>query len=150
MAQHFSASHNTNSLPTTAKLMKLLETSPNQFRDRHLNEIKSISFHEYLSRLMEEKHVSVSHLISGACISKTYVYQFVSGERLPGRDIVLRMALAMRLNINDTQRLLTLAGKGILYPKIRRDAGILFCFRKKMSLDEANSFLEDIGEVPLL
>ena len=150
MARHFSASHDTNTLPTTAKLMKLLEASPNQFRDRYLNEIKSGSFHEYLSRLMEEKQVSVSHLISNACISKTYAYQFVSGERLPGRDIVLRIALAMRLDTNDTQRLLTLAGKGILYPKTRRDAGILFCFQKKMSLDETNSFLEDIGEVPLL
>lgn len=137
-------------LPTTLKLLKLLESSPNQFRDIHLTKVKDISFHEYLKTLMDKKRVSTTTLISRACISKTYAYQFINGERLPGRDIVIRMAFAMKLNIDDTQRLLTLAGKGVLYPKIRRDAGILLCFRKKMTLDETNSFLEDLGEVPLL
>lgn len=137
-------------LPTTLKLLKLLESSPNQFRDVHLAKVKDISFHEYLKTLMDKKRISATALISRACISKTYAYQFINGERLPGRDIVIRMAFAMKLNIDDTQRLLTLAGKGVLYPKIRRDAGILLCFRKKMTLDETNSFLEDLGEVPLL
>ena len=99
---------------------------------------------------MDKKKVSTPELISRACISKTYAYQFINGERLPGRDIVIRMAFALKLNIDDTQRLLTLDGKGVLYPKIRRDAGILLCLRKKMTLDETNSFLEDLGEVPLL
>lgn len=146
------STHNTedHQLPTTLELLKLLESSPNQFRDVHLSTVKDISFDEYLKTLMDQKNISTTDLISRACISKTYAYQFINGERLPGRDIVIRMAFAMNLNIDDTQRLLTLAGKGVLYPKIRRDAGILLCFRKKMTLDETNSFLEDLGEVPLL
>ena len=132
------------------KLLKLLESSPNEFREVHLTQVKDISFHEYLKKLMDKKKVSTPELISRACISKTYAYQFINGERLPGRDIVIRMAFALKLNIDDTQRLLTLDGKGVLYPKIRRDAGILLCLRKKMTLDETNSFLEDLGEVPLL
>lgn len=137
-------------LPTTLKLLKLLESSPNEFREVHLTQVKDISFHEYLKTLMDKKKISTPDLISRACISKTYAYQFINGERLPGRDIVIRMAFALKLNIDDTQRLLTLDGKGVLYPKIRRDAGILLCLRKKMTLDETNSFLEDLGEVPLL
>lgn len=142
--------HSDNQTPTTARLMKMLETSPNQFRNCHLPSITDIAFHEHLGKLMKERNMSASSLISGSCISKTYAYQFLNGERLPGRDIVLRMAFALKLNVEETQRLLTLAGKGVLYPKIRRDAGILFCIRKKMTLDEANSFLEDLGELPLL
>lgn len=142
--------NNNESRPTTARLMKMLESSPNQFKERHLPNAKAPVFHEYLYKLMEEKQISVPELITRACISKTYAYQFINGERLPGRDIILRIALSIRLSLDETQRLLTLAGKAVLYPKIRRDAGILYCFKKNMTLDETNSFLEDLGEVPLL
>lgn len=136
--------------PTTARLMRMLESSPNQFRERHLPNAKAPVFHEYLYGLMEKRQVSVPELITRACISKTYAYQFINGERLPGRDIILRIALAMQLSMDETQRLLTLAGKAVLYPKIRRDASVLYCLKKKMTLDETNSFLEDLGEVTLL
>ena len=136
--------------PTTAKLLRMLETSPRRFQEQQLGERNDPSFHEYLNKLMEEHRYYAPSLVVGACISKTYVYQFINGERLPGRDIILRIGLAMELKIDEIQRLLTLAGKSVLYPRIRRDASILYCIRKKMSLDETNSFLEDLGEVPLL
>lgn len=141
---------NTQTQPTTARLMKMLESSPHQFREKHLPNVQNPSFHEYLYQLLDAKDIAIPALIASACISKTYAYQFINGERLPGRDIVLRIALAARFNIDETQRLLTLAGKNVLYPKVRRDACILYCFRKKMSLDETNLFLEELKEVPLL
>lgn len=137
--------------PTTARLLKLLESSPNQFRDAQLSAShENIYFHEYLYALMEKKNVQTIDLIAGACISKTYTYQFVNGERIPGRDIVLRMGFFLKLKVSEVQRLLTLAGKGVLYPKIRRDAAVLFCLQKKMTLDEVNSFLDDLGEDMIL
>lgn len=136
--------------PTTARLMRMLETSPGRFQEQQLGKHNDPSFHEYLNKLMEEHECYAPSLVVSACISKTYVYQFINGERLPGRDIIVRIALAIGLTLDETQRLLTLAGKSVLYPRIRRDAGILYCIRKKMSLDEANSFLEDLGEDPLL
>lgn len=138
-----------NTLPTTARLMKMLETSPARFREQ-LPLVNAPAFHEYLYLLMEEHQTSAPTLISTACISKTYAYQFLNGERLPGRDIVLRISFVMGLTLDETQRLLTLAGKSTLYPKIRRDAGILYCLKKQMTLDETNSFLEDLGEASLL
>lgn len=136
--------------PTTVRLLRMLETSPRRFQEQQLSKKNDPSFHGYLNKLMADYECHASTLVVGACISKTYVYQFINGERLPGRDIILRISLAMGLTLDETQRLLTLAGKSILYPRIRRDAGILYCIRKKMSLDEANSFLEDISEVPML
>lgn len=138
------------SSPTTAKLLRMLETSPRQFRERQLNEKNDPAFHEYLNTLMREREIYAPALIVSACISKTYAYQFINGERVPGRDIILRIGLAMRLNLDEIQRLLTLAGKSVLYPKIRRDAGILYCIRQKMTLDETNALLGDLGEAPLL
>lgn len=136
--------------PTTAKLMKMLETSPRQFREQQLPIVNSPAFHEYLYLIMEKHSFSVPMLIANASISKTYAYQFLNGERIPGRDIILRMCIVMGMKLDEIQRLLTLAGKSVLYPKIRRDAAVLYCIKKKLTLDETNTFLEDLGEVPLL
>lgn len=149
MAHHFPKHNADSSLPATAGLMKMLETSPDQFQEK-LSEIESPAFHEYLYLIMKKQGFSAPSLIADASVSKTYAYQFLNGERIPGRDIILRMCLAMGTKLDETQRLLTLAGKSVLYPKIRRDAGILYCLRKELTLDEANSFLENLGEHPLL
>ena len=37
-----------------------------------------------------------------------------------------------------------------LYPRIRYDAALIHGIEKKMSLEEVNAFLEEIGEEPLL
>lgn len=141
----------TDQLPTTARLMKMLETSPGRFMDSLLSSgNRDMVFHEYLYSLLKKQNLEIPDLIAGSCISKTYAYQFLNGERLPGRNIVLRMAFFLKLKVDETQRLLTLAGKSILYPKLHRDAAILFCLRKKMTLDEANFFLDDLGEETLL
>lgn len=139
-----------NPAKTTSRLMKLLETAPNRFREQLVSSEADPSFHDYLLTLMKRQQVNTAYLMRETFISKTYAYQFINGERLPGRDIALRMAFALKLNTEDAQRLLSLAGKGSLYPKIRRDAAVLFCLRKKMTLDEANDFLEELGEKPLL
>lgn len=150
MSTHKPSPDTAQTAPTTARLLRMLETSPRRFQEQQLAEKDDPSFHAYLNKLMDEHQYYAPDLVVGACISKTYVYQFINGERHPGRDIILRIALAMGLTLDETQRLLTLAGKSILYPRIRRDASILYCIRTKMSLDESNSFLEDLGEVPLL
>lgn len=136
-------------MPTTAKLLKMLESSPSRFRERLVDKNDPV-FHEYLDMMMKKQNLSASSLITGACISKTYAYQFINGERLPGRDIILRIGFFMKLKLDEVQRLLTLASKSVLYPKIRRDAAIMYCIKKKLTLDETNSFLEDLGEDPLL
>lgn len=139
-----------SSSPTTARLLRMLETSPRMFREQQLSEKANPAFHEYLNKLMREREIYAPNLIVGACLSKTYAYQIINGERLPGRDIILRVGLVMELNLDEIQRLLTLAGKSVLYPRIRRDAAILYCIRKKMTLDETNTFLGDLGEATLL
>lgn len=150
MTKHPSSQINDNSSVSTAKIMKMLTSSPRQHVEHHLNSMKDMNFHEYLYRTMDEHGKSISDLISGACISKPYAYQFINGKRLPGRDIVLRMGIYMHLSLDEVQRLLTLAGKNVLYPKLRRDAAIIYCIRKKLNLDDTNTFLEDLGESSLL
>lgn len=138
---------------STDALMKMLEASPVSFLKNFVEKNKNInddSFNEYLKSFMEKKKIRMSTLIKKANISKTYAYQCLNGERLPGRDIVIRMCFVLGLTPKQSNRLLTLAQKNILYPKHRRDALILYCISKKMDLDKANEFLEQRGELSLL
>lgn len=135
---------------TTDKLMEMLEASPGNFREVAFTTEMQVSFGEYLADLMNENSFSMSRLIKDACLSKTYAYQFISGQRIPGRDIIIRIVLAMQLDVKTTQCMLAIAQKGTLYPKKQRDAIILYCIRKKKKLDETNIMLQDAGEEPLL
>ena len=70
--------------------------------------------------------------------------------RAPGRDIVLRLALVLALTPEETQRLLRAAQRGALYPRVRRDAAVIFCLNRGLSLLEADDLLRSLGEDPLV
>ena len=99
-----------------------------------------------LQELLEQLGVSASEWIAAADISKSYGYQVLRGERIPGRDILLRTALSLSLGLKETQRLLMLGGCGALYPKIRRDAAVIFALNQKMTLLETEDLLASLPE----
>jgi hypothetical protein len=52
--------------------------------------------------------------------------------------------------LKETQRLLAVSQRGALYPRVRRDAAIIFCLNRKCTLEETNDLLEEIGEAALM
>ena len=59
---------------------------------------------------------------------------------------MLRTALALKLSLKETQRLLAISGCGALYPKVRRDAAVIFALNQGMSLLEAENLLSSLPE----
>ena len=84
--------------------------------------------------------------MTAADVSKSYGYQILRGERVPGRDILLRTALALGLSLKETQRLLAVGGCGALYPRVRRDAAVIFALNQKMTLLQAEELLSSLPE----
>ena len=101
---------------------------------------------QVLQNLLEQAGLSVPEWIAAADISKSYAYQVLRGERIPGRDILLRTALALRLSLKEVQRLLAVGGCGALYPKIRRDAAVIFALNQHMTLLETEDLLVSLSE----
>ena len=95
---------------------------------------------------MEQIGLSVPEWIAAADISKSYAYQVLRGERIPSRDILLRTALVLRLSLKEAQRLLAVGGCGALYPKIRRDAAVIFALNQHMTLLETEDLLASLPE----
>lgn len=99
-----------------------------------------------LRELLETAKISAPEWIVDTNISKSYGYQILKGARIPGRDILLRTAFVLQLSLKETQRLLAVADCGALYPKIRRDAAVIFALNQKMTLLETEKLLASLPE----
>lgn len=136
----------------TNKLLELVETSPKVF-GRMIMEgdfFDKVSLTEYLQELLTKHGLTMMEIVRISLLSKSYVYQIFSGERMPGRDVLLRIGLSMSCTVDEIQHLLIFAQTGNLYPKVKRDAAILCCISQGSTLIETNEFLEYIEERPLL
>ena len=83
-------------------------------------------------------------------MEESYARKLFGGQRIPTRKILLQCAFLLSLDLSDTQRLLDIGQKPRLYPRVRYDAAIIYGLEEKMTLEEMNSFLDEIGEEILL
>ncbi len=93
-----------------------------------------MSLCDYLNFLLEQKQLRRIDVIKDAHINETFGYQIFTGQRNASRNKILAIALAMKLDVDETQHLLSAANVGCLYCKNRRDALILFCISHNYDL----------------
>jgi hypothetical protein len=136
---------------STITLLKKLFNSPNLeiFIESHESEMHILPFHAYLSCVCEEKGEIPEHVIKRSSIDRTYGHQLFNGTRKPSRDKVIQLAIGLELNFEQTQKLLQVGQKSILYPKIKRDAVIIHCIRNKKEINETQAVLKTLGLTPL-
>ena len=137
---------------TDTLLQRLFKTSSltNFFR-RHSDDIvNSPLLHEYINNLCTEKDVLPAHVIQKSGIERTYGHQIFNGRKPnPSRDKVIQLAFGFGLNYDEIQRLLKIAHKGALYPKIKRDAIVIYALNNKMTLDDVQATLFEL-ELPII
>jgi hypothetical protein len=136
-----------NGRTDTGELMgKLLRTANiKRFLEKNVHSMEIIPFHEYIRQKCNERGAVPEQVIKRSNIERTYGHQLFRGLRAPSRDKVIQLAFGFGFGVEETQELLTAARKALLYPKIKRDAAILFCIKRGMDVIEAQSILEDLG-----
>lgn len=112
-------------------------------KDGILSNIQEISFVDYINQLMIDKNLEKSDIIKDSLIPRTYAYQIFQGSKQAGRDKVLQLAFAMKLDLEETNRLLTIAHHNHLYAKQQRDAIIIFALSNKYTLMATNELLDE-------
>ncbi len=132
--------------PLTDELLKQImdSSNPESFLDK--SAFSDMSLSDYLNKLLEEKGLKRSKVIKDAHINETFGYQIFTGQRNASRNKVLAIALAMKLDVDETQHLLSVANVGCLYCKNRRDALILFCISHGYDLFKTDEELFHFGE----
>ncbi len=133
----------------TNELFDEIRKAPEKFSERLYAENPNssrIMLSDYIKLKMSEKEVTTKDLIIKTALSQSHIYQILSGSRAPGRDVLINIALALSLTLEETQRLLLLGQAGALYPKVRRDAAIICCIEQQLDLIETNEFLLSVSE----
>lgn len=106
-------------------------------------------FHEYITEKCVEINTAPERIILKAGLDRVYGHQIFQGIRKPSRDNVLQLAFGFGFDIEQTQALLRRAGYSELYPKIMRDAAILFSIQRKMSFIDTQSLLDEL-QLPII
>lgn len=90
----------------------------------------------YLADLLRSHEMSGAEYIKKMNLDRSYGYQLLNGRRKPSRDMLIRTAILFQLSLEETQRLLKIGNREVLYPRVRKDAIAVFVIEKGLSLSE--------------
>ena len=116
-----------------------------QYLDTNQEEFLDIPLHEHLKTLLSHTQLTVSQVVERSYRGE-YVYQVFRGIKNPGRDVIICIALAMELNLEETGQLLRIARMPLLDARNRRDSIIIFAINRRLTVPDANDILYELQE----
>lgn len=136
---------------STTNLIGILQNTKEKDIDKyykqHIESKCYETFTAYMDDLIAQKRLKRQDILARADIPQKYGYKLLSGEsHTSNRDKILRICLAMKLSLTETQRALVLYGMQPLYPKNKRDAFLIIAINTSMhSIDDINERLVSYG-----
>ena len=106
----------------------------------------NIDLSKFWKELINKSGMTKTDIINKSDFSYVYFYDVINGRKIPGRDKIIRLILTMHLSVDECQEALRISGRSALYPRIRRDAIILFAISNGYSIYQLSELLADAGE----
>lgn len=108
-------------------------------------------FSAYMHEMLKKYRKTQQEVFLQADFPERFGYKILSEEkRTKQRDYILRLCYAMGMELEETQRALTLYGMAPLYARIPRDAVLMIAFnRRKGSVLDVNALLMEYGMAAL-
>ena len=109
-------------------------------------------FAEYMRAKFRDKGVLQQNIFLAADISENYGYKLIAEEKhTVRRDIILRICLAAKFDLNETQKALILYGMAPLYWMLPRDLVFMAAIvHKAFDIHQVNEILILCGQMPLV
>lgn len=120
-------------------------TDIEDYLNSNKEELALRSLTQYLDALLSRKGINKAEVVRGSLLSRAYVYQIFSGEKMPSRDKLIALAFGLHLSEEEAQALLKVSKNQELYARDRRDAVILFALQRNMPIFKANELLFEHG-----
>lgn len=99
-------------------------------------------FYVYMKKVLKDKGIELLQVYINAGFSQSFGGKLFRGEKkISNRDMAIRLCLAGKFNLDETNRTLKLCGYSPLYSKVKRDAVLIVA---------VNTGTFDIGEVNCL
>lgn len=128
----------------TSELMKELmkaEISIDEYLEKNPDIISNADIKRHWHSLIEKSQLSSFDIINRSEFAYAYYYEVIGGKKIPSRDKVIRLILAMHLDLDDCQKTLRICGLSELYPRFRRDSIIIYAVAHGLTVYELNELL---------
>ncbi len=99
--------------------------------------------------LVKKSGMSKTDIINRADFNYGYFFDIINGRKMPSRDKLIRITVAMQCTVDECQSALRISGKSALYPRVRRDSIIIYALAHCLSVSHLNELLLRFGEPPL-
>lgn len=113
-------------------------------RDLSGEEYEEVDFPTYLKELLQDRGIKSRDLIVKLNMEKSYFYQILKGRRALGRDFLIHLSFLLKMNLDETQRLLKIANRQPLYPRVKRDAAAIYAITHKMPYEKYEELIESL------
>lgn len=136
---------------TTELLNELSDknTDLNEYFNADPTSFININIKSFWDKAIKNSGNTKSDIINKADLSYCYFYDVINGRKIPSKDKIIRITLAMKLSLDDCQEALRISGKSALYPRIKRDSIIIYAINNAYSVYKTNELLAGYGEETL-
>lgn len=104
---------------------------------------KPPDIHILINKYIAEKNAAHADIIRSLNVERCYGYQLLNGRRTPTRVQLIKIGLLLKLNLDEVQKLLKVAGKESLYARNVTDAKVIHAIEHELPYDTACEFIWD-------
>lgn len=122
------------------------DTDLDRYFEENPTSFINVDIKEFWKKAVDTSSKTKSDIINKADMSYCYFYDVINGRKIPSKDKIIRIALAMNLSLDDCQEALRISGKSALYPRIKRDSILIYAINKGYSIYQTNDLLLEHGE----
>lgn len=126
-----------NEIRQTDEIQKFIKRNDDEYLSKPLCEI--------VGGIIKDKKLKKADVVARSGLNRIYAYQILSGKRVPSRDKLIALCFGLLSGLEETDKLLKLAGYSTLYAKNKRDSIIIFAINSGKSVFSANELLFDNG-----
>ncbi|MCM1055337.1 MAG: hypothetical protein NC394_07435 [Bacteroides sp.] len=112
-----------------------------EFDEDTVLENKAPDIHILINKYIVEKNILHKDIIHALNVERSYGYQILNGKRTPTRNQLVKISLLLKLDYDQTQRLLKTAKKEVLYPRDMTDAKIIYSIEHDLGFEAACKFI---------
>lgn len=134
---------------TTSELLKSLSKQNCSLEDyfsENDDQFVNEDIKAFWENLITERNYSKSNIINKSDFSYCYFYDVINGRKMPTKDKVVRLGLAMKLTLDECQKALKISGRSALYPRIRRDSILIYAIENHLTIFQCDALLSKHGE----
>jgi len=134
-------------LDTVRLMAAMLEAQ--EFGELEDKSVYKVRVGEQIQAILGAKKLTLEQIADDSGVDEKELRKLVNTKSVIRRDVLIAVSIALTLDVEEAQRLLTAAGLPALYAKNRRDAACIFALMKGLCVEELNEILAGLDESSL-